>query len=304
MAQIFYLGPSGTFTHDAARRYFDDKADADFLPCATPQEVIRKVEEHQDDYGVVPIENSVHGEVITTLDALLFEFANVFIIGELSLPITFSFFSVSPSETPRIVLSHPHALAQCKKFIQRNALTEQGANSTADACRIVAERRDPSYGAIASPSAGGQFGLNAIERNIEDFKGAYTRFLMLSRRFNAPTGDCKCMLAILPPSESPGVLAELTGTFFKNRINIFSIHSRPTKIAVGQYVFIITVGGTPTKGPTHKALEHLYDKGYRLKVLGAYASPGQVGPAAPYPSLPGLLTKQAFEALVSGKSDK
>ncbi|MEX3694384.1 prephenate dehydratase domain-containing protein [Paraburkholderia sp. BR14263] len=185
------------------------------------------------------------------------------------------------------------------------ALTEQGANSTADACRIVAERGDARYGAIASPSAGGQFGLNTIESNIEDFRGAYTRFLMLSRHFDAPTGDCKCMLAILPPSESRSVLAELTGAFARNRVNIFSIHSRPSKIAVGQYVFIITAAGTPMDGSTRKAVELLYDKGYRLKVLGAYAAPGdQVGPTAPYPSLPGLLSKQAFEAMVSGNREK
>jgi chorismate mutase / prephenate dehydratase len=298
VAQIFYLGPSGTFTHDAARRYFLGKVETDFLPCATPQEVVRKVAEHKDDFGVVPIENSVHGEVITTLDALLFEFADVFIIGEVSLPISFSFFSVSPSATPRIVLSHPHALAQCKKFIQKNVLTEQGANSTADACRIVAERGDPSYGAIASPFAGGEFGLHMVETNIEDFNGAHTRFLVLSQHFHAPIGDCKCMLAILPPSNSLGVLAELTGAFYKNRINILSIHSRPTRIVIGQYVFIITAEGTPIEGPTKKALRFLCDKGYRLKVLGAYPSPGQIRLAAPYPSIPGLLSRRDFEALI------
>lgn len=307
MAQIFFLGPAGTFTHDAARRYFNDRADAEFQPCATPQEVIRKLDKHQSDYGVVPIENSVHGEVIPTLDALLFEFSNVFVVGELSLPITFAFFSVSSSENPRIVISHPHALAQCKAFIERNALTEQSANSTADACRIVAESGDPAYGAIASISAGNQFGLKLLDKDIEDFKGAYTRFLVLSRQFHAPRGASKCMLAILPPSETAGVLSELTSVFSNNNINIFSIHSRPTRSAVGQYVFIITADGTPAEGPTRKAIDALYDRGYRLKILGAYLFPGHERPAAPYPNLPGLLSKQEFEKLVShkiGKSDE
>ncbi len=298
MAQILFLGPVGTFTHDAARAYFPEAADKQFEPCATPQDVIRKVAELADVYGVVPIENSIQGEVIPTLDTLLFEFSNVFVIGEVSIPITFGFFSISSDAKPKIAISHPHGLAQCKRFIAQNSLTEQTANSTADACRIVAERRDSSFGAIASLSAGPRFGLELCASAIEDFQGAYTRFLILSPQFVAPTGASKNMLAVLPPSASTGVLAELTGAFASRGINIFSIHSRPTKSAPGRYVFILTAEGTLVTGPTRLALESLLDQGYRIKVLGSYPLSAGSSPTAPYPNLPGLLDRKGFDALM------
>ena len=232
--------------------------------------------------------------MIPTLDALLFEFSDIFIIGEVSIPISFAFFCVSQMVKPNVAISHPHALAQCKHFLAENELTQQTADSTADACRIVAEKNDPYLGAIASLSAGAKFGLQLYADQIEDFQGARTRFLAISNRFIPPTTLSKSMLAILPPSSSVGVLSKFTSAFAMRGINIFSIHSRPTKRGIGQYVFIITAEGSITDGNTRNAIEMLLADGYRLKVLGSYPLSDSKHPVAPFASMPGFLNREHF----------
>ena len=280
-----------TFTYDAARAFFPDVSELVFEPCASQIDVIRKVSEEQEVFGAVPIENSVHGEVVPTLDALLFEFSGFSIIGEVSLPITFDFFVNESTAVPRIAISHPHALAQCKRFIAEFGLAEQTTSSTAEACRLVATSGDSSIGAIASPDAGKLFDLTAWRRAIEDFSGAYTRFLVLSDRpYNckAALGDYRSMIAVLPPSSGKGILAELTGAFSSNGMNILSIHTRPIKNSLGHYVFTLTIDGSILDGPGKRAVDGLRLANYRLKVLGVYPRPTGPTPAAPYATLPGF----------------
>lgn len=296
--RVFYLGPEGTFTHDAAKLFFEMSQGKVFLPCDTPPNVMQKMKASPSAYGVVPFENSIHGEVIQTLDALLFEFNEIYIVGEVSLPITFSLFGLTDRCKPEIVVSHPHALAQCKGFIREHKFIEQSCNSTADACRIVAERGSPDYAAIASATAGFMFKLAPIRTRIEDFHGAHTRFLVLSPTLELSTGATKSMVAFISPSSSSGVLAQLTSAFARRAINIYAIHSRPTKSAVGQYVFTLTVDGSVSSGATREALLELLGFNFRIKILGTYSSAPGIYPVTPHANLDGFLDQQKFHKLI------
>ena len=106
--------------------------------------------------GIVPIENSIEGAVTATLDGLAFGRAGLRIIAEVLLPIHFDLFvpRVAARSRVREVLSHPHALAQCRKFIHTRKLATRSALSTAEACQTLRDRPMPGVGAIASGKAG------------------------------------------------------------------------------------------------------------------------------------------------------
>lgn len=301
---VYFLGPVGTFTHDAARSHFRNCAEVTFVPCGSPPEVLRRMKADSSTYGVVPIENSVYGEVIPTLDALCFEFDGIYVVGEVSLPVSFDWFGLASSSKPNTVISHPHALAQCKRFLSSEGLIEQSTSSTAEACRIVSERGDESLSAIASSAAGANFGLVTLRRTVEDFKDAYTRFLVVGGRLSADPLAKRTMLAVLPPSNAKGILSEFSSVFAGFGVNILSIHNRPLRTGPENYLFVLTIEGSSAQGSPRAAIERLVELGYGIKLLGIY--PGWRGrsPAAPWPHLPGLLDATSLQMVLREAVDK
>jgi len=296
--EVFYLGPAGTFTHDAAQLYFSRAVTSNFEACSTPSAVMHRLSAAASGYGVVPIESSIQGEVIPTVDALCFEFSDIFAVGEVSLPISFTCFGTGGGTTPGVVLSHPHALGQCKRFTALRGLQEQPTSSTTEACRIVAERRDPALCAIASPSAGRRFGLLPLQTTVEDFAGAHTRFLVLSKSLRIGADVNRTMLALVPPSIAAGVIAEFSGSFAEAGVSILEIHTRPLRTGPGHYLFLMTVSGSPAETSTRAVVDKLLARGYGVKLLGAFRGWPAVQPVMHWPNLPGLLDAEGLQQMV------
>jgi chorismate mutase-like protein len=106
---IAYLGPPGTFTHQAATRRFGSSAQ--LLPVHTIAEIFDEVERGRAEYGVVPVENSTEGAVNVTLDRLID--SDVTITGEMTLDISQHLISrATDLSGVKVVCSHPHGLAQ------------------------------------------------------------------------------------------------------------------------------------------------------------------------------------------------
>lgn len=285
---IYYLGPEGTFTHQAALTYFSDQVPIKYIDCSTVPSVFSHVKSSEKSFGVVPIENSVHGAVIPTLDSLVFDYEGVHVVGEVSIHVSFGIYCKNSNSDISEVISHPHALAQCRQYILGKGLLERNSNSTAGACKIVAKDASENIAAIASSYAADSFGLQVVGEQIEDNKGAVTRFLVLGHDFGSPLSNPRSFIAILPPYSHAGVLSEFCGIFHDNQINIYEIHSRPAKKSLGQYVFILTIGGDVTKGNGLSSLRKLISKNYRIKVMGCYEADIHIHPEAPYSSIPEL----------------
>jgi len=66
--KIAYLGPEGTFTHQAAESRFG--AMSEYLSLNSIESVFKELEAKRAKFGVVPIENSRDGVVGETLDLL------------------------------------------------------------------------------------------------------------------------------------------------------------------------------------------------------------------------------------------
>ncbi|MEM2849201.1 MAG: prephenate dehydratase domain-containing protein, partial [Candidatus Bathyarchaeia archaeon] len=170
---IAYLGPKGSFTEIAARKFLNE-ANLQYLSKLTIREVFRSVEAGDVDMGVVPVENSIEGSVNVTLDLLLDTPLKIY--GEVELRIDHCLLAGSGStvEDIRVVFSHPQAIAQCRAFLEtvipQAEIVE--VNSTSKAAEIVRNLRGAA--AIASEYTASIYGLEVLAKSIQDYHDNYT----------------------------------------------------------------------------------------------------------------------------------
>ncbi len=265
-AKIGYLGPDTTFTHMAATKFFGNAPE--FIPQGNITEVFEVVERGRTEFGVVPIENSVEGTVALTLDGLCDY--KVKVCGEIYLPITHDLLSLS-GRTDKIkrILSHPHALAQCRMWLQNHlpAVPTEEVVSTAQAARWAAV--DPSVAAIASPLAARAYGLQVVAKSIEDFSGNTTRFLVLGKSCPRPSGKDKTSL-LLSLEDRPGSLFRLLEPLADRGINLTKIQSRPVKDEPWRYLFYVDVAGHVEDPMVREGVDAIKEGCTFLEWLGSY----------------------------------
>jgi prephenate dehydratase len=170
----------------------------------------------------------------------------------------------------RRVLSHPQALGQCAGFL-RNTLPgvpTEPTLSTADAARRAAG--EPGLAAVAGRTAAERYALATLATSIQDVTENFTRFLLLGREDGRPTGRDRTSIAFTLDRDRPGGLHEIIGEFASRRINLSRIESRPTKKAVGHYVFFLDFEGHRAEPDCADALAGVRGKVHMLLLLGSY----------------------------------
>ena len=277
-ARLAYLGPPGTFTEEALLSA-PEGANAEPVPMQTVPEVIAAVESGDVDGGMVPIENSIEGSVNVTLDTLAFDATSVTIQREIVLPVRHALLArkgVSVDEIV-VVVSHPHATAQCRKFLAENLPKAEvrAANSTAEAAQIVSERGPiEPWAAIGTQLAATLYGLETLAPDIEDRRENSTRFVLVGREPVGPTGSDKTSLVCFIEKDRPGALLAILHEFSDRGINLTKLESRPTKERLGEYCFFIDVEGHAGETEVGHALQSLRTKVLDVKVMGSYPRAG------------------------------
>ncbi len=268
---VFYTGPSGSSDHRAVR-LFTDLTEPDSHPMGSLWEVLDTVEHTPDAFGIVPIETSVDGELMSVVDRILFSTSNVLFSGEVVLSESIAVFAYQADCQPRAVVSHPDVLQICHSFIKMNALHSEISDATSVACERVRDERDPGLVALAPHEVGSAYGLVAVRDDPAGIPEIRTRYLLASRFVGEPSGADRTMFAITPPRDAPGVLAQLLDAFSRNGVNLSSLTSRPlhTVDASAHYTFVITCDGHITDESVRNAVNDVFAAGCHVRLLGSF----------------------------------
>jgi len=272
--RVAYLGPEGTYSHQAARETLG--AQAGFCAQASIADVFAAVERGRAELGVVPVENTTEGIVTATFDA--FVGSELQICAESVLRISCDLLSRTgrAAEVLRVA-SHPQPLAQCRGWLDRNlpGVPRVETSSTIAAVRAAAE--DPEVAAIASPLAAEAYGLAPVSRSIEDRDDNTTRFALLGRSAPAPSGrDLSSALFTIRRDEAGG-LVRLLQPFSEQRVNLTSIQLRPIRGKPWEYVFFLDFEGHTSEPAVAAALRGAAAIASSHRVLGSYPRAARSG---------------------------
>lgn len=277
-SRVAYLGPEASFTHLAAGEVF---AGEWLMPYTTIPECIEAVANDKVEFAVVPLENALEGSVPLTID-YLFHDVELHVSAEILSPIQQHLMvnkeNVANWESIGSVFSHPHALAQCHKYLHyrfRSVSLEQ-TTSTAAAAKYVSEHPELTIAAIANDYAAKKYGLTIVEPNIHDFHFNHTRFFVLQKsniRLTKEGHDQSpktTMMVTLPVDDRSGALHQVLSVFAWRQLNLSKIESRPLKTGLGNYFFIIDVLEDEKTPMMQGAKEELQALGCEVKSLGTY----------------------------------
>ena len=263
---VAFLGPRATFTHLACLKHFGESAD--YVPQINVSEVFDAVERGVADFGVVPIENSSEGIVSNTLD--MFVDHSLLICGEILVEVAHDLLSVTGDiEHVKKVYSHPHAIAQCRGWLERNlrSVPVFDVESTGRAAELAAD--DPSAAAIAGEAAAKIYGLKSIRKRIQDNTNNVTRFIIIGKIAPKRTGNDKTSI-LFAARDEVGALHLMLEPFAKHQVNLTKIESRPVKTKAWEYLFFLDMEGHISADSVAAAVDELRMRAQYLKILGSY----------------------------------
>lgn len=265
--KIAYLGPQGTWTHQAAIKKFGHSVD--YSAQANFSAVFDEVARRHANYGVVPIENSTEGAVSHTLD--LFVDSPLKICAQILLRIENGLMASIPREEIKTLYSHPQVFGQCRDWILRNFphadLVE--VSSTTKAAEIAHNNASQGAAALGGALAAETYNLQMLEENIQDRATNTTRFLVIGEKHCPPTGNDRTSV-LFSIKDQPGSLVHALQAFESFQINMSKIESRPSRQREWEYIFYVDLAGHCEDELVKDAIEALQKHCSLVKILGSY----------------------------------
>jgi chorismate mutase/prephenate dehydratase len=287
MSTLHYLGPEGSFTHAAAvenLERFTQRFGGSFNLVAqrSAEDVFDEVK-GGDDFGILAFENNVEGYVVPNLDSLI-DAENVVGIDRVGIPVVFDAFVRPDHSVLTQVAAHPHGLAQCRDFVEHGGYEQVPTTSNAAACKNLAKNQI----GLGPRICGDLYHLETLEHEVQDYEGARTEFLLLSSRETAQKFldiercvdglQFETVVAFVPLSTGPGVLADALDIMRDAGLNMTSFISRPIKGHDGTYSFIATFDAAPWEKHFAQAVSALLERGAWVRTLAVYERPEHVSP--------------------------
>lgn len=280
--KLCYLGPEGSFTHQAALKVQQQLQSFDNLQlipaaCENVLSIASEIEKH-NNWGVIAWENNIEGVVIPNLD-LLIDAKNMVGIARVGVDISFDAVICKSDSIDNCsaIVAHPHALAQCRKFAQKRGLKEKTASSNAAACRDLV----PGEVALCPRICADLYNRQIVSEGVEDFSAARTEFLVLAPRDEVLDfvniqrenfSSFSSIIAFIPRCTGAGVLANLLDVVRDHGLNMTSFMSRPIKGQDGLYSFIATVDSAPWDSMCKDMIQEVVEHGDWVRVLAVYPS--------------------------------
>ncbi|OHU87040.1 prephenate dehydratase [Mycobacterium talmoniae] len=288
MARIAYLGPEGTFTEAAltqltAAGLVPGSDSVRPVPMDSTPAALDAVRDGAAEYACVPIENSIEGGVLPTLDNLAMG-SPLQVFAETTLDVVFSIVT-SPGRSPAevgTVAAHPVAAAQVRRWLAAHLPGAEvvPANSNAAAAQRVAEGGVDA--AVSTALAATRYGLVTLADGVVDEATARTRFVLVGAPGPPPerTGADRTSV-VLRIDNAPGALVAVLTELGVRGIDLTRIESRPTRTELGTYLFFLDCVGHIDDSPVAEALKALHRRCADVRYLGSWPTGAAAGALPP-----------------------
>jgi prephenate dehydratase len=267
--RVAHLGPAGTFSESAAALH---DPDAELVPYPSITASARSILNGECDQAVTPIENSLQGPITETLDLLIHE-DGFSIMSEINLSVVHNLMAspgVLLGDIKR-VYSHPQALGQCRGWLESHLPGVQVAAALSTAGSVEQAANDPTPAAAIAPwRAAALYGAKILVEGIQDDDNNVTRFLVLSSKDAQPSGDDKTSICFSFDDDKPGLLYHMMALFASAKINLTKVESRPTRLGLGRYYFLVDLEGHREDSVVKAVLTEVKSAVSELKVFGSY----------------------------------
>ena len=267
-ARVVFQGAEGAYSQMAMMRYFGE--DVSSFHVETFRDAMCAIEEGSADYAVLPIENSTAG-IVSEIYDLLVEYEN-YIVGEQIIKIEHCLIGLAGTDFGQIktVYSHPQSLMQSARYLNAHDGWRQiSMQNNAFAARKVSEDKDKTQVAIASEQAAKIYGLDILERGVNQSETNSTRFIIVTNQKVFLKDAKKVSLCLEVPHES-GSLYHMLSHFIYNNLSMTKIESRPIEGRNWEYRFFIDFEGNLADGAVKNALRGLREEARNMKILGNY----------------------------------
>jgi chorismate mutase/prephenate dehydratase len=271
--RVAFLGEKGSYSYLATQKYFSRRpGELVEIGCKSFAQIIEKVETHEADYAVLPIENTSSGSINEVYDQL--QHTRLNIVGELTHPIKHALLVHESVENAQIktIYAHPQVFAQCSHFLAEFGNVEvKTCDSTSDAMLKVAEQASPHAAAIGSAESGGFYGLKSVKSNLANQKENHSRFIVVaSQSIKVPLQVPAKTTVIMSTVQSSGALCDALLVLKENEVNMTKLESRPINGNPWEEMFYIDMLGNIEDGPMQVAFDKLRGMTRYFKVLGCY----------------------------------
>ncbi len=265
--RVAYSGVEGAFANIVSEKIFPD---ATHIGYADFKAAYNAVVSGECDCAVLPIENSFNGDVGKVMD--LSFFGSLYVNGIYEAEIVQNLLGVKGAEKQDIktVISHSQALGQCASYIEENGYTTVEAVNTAVAAKNVAEKGDKTLAAIGSVEAAQKFGLEVIDKHINESSLNSTRFAVFSRSEKAELPTDNHFIMLFTVNNAAGSLGKAISVIGEYGFNLKALKSRPTKELVWSYYFYAEGEGNIGSENGKKMLSELEKCCSNLKILGSF----------------------------------
>ncbi len=269
--KIAYLGPPGTWTHEASISKFGHSVK--YLPQANLADVFDQVTRKEADYGVVPIENSTEGAVRDIFQ--LFTTHPLKICAEVALPIEICLMSTGELDTVERVIGHPSIIAAVRHWLARQGRPFEYVETSSTAKAAERALADPAAGAVGSLLAAELHGLVPVARQIQD-ESTVARFSVVGRKSSPPTGNDQTLMTV--GSDDMGrSLVDVLATLESLGVETIRVDGHEThgEGAAAKVLIRMEVVGHADDGPVAEAIGALRRTGKVVTILGSYPRPSE-----------------------------
>lgn len=176
----------------------------------------------------------------------------------------------------RRISAHPHAWAQCRRWLRANlpgVVHVPATSNTAPAALLAGTAEKLTFdAALIPPAATEHYALEVLATDVADTDRAVTRFVLVGHPGALParTGADKTTLVVHLPSNQAGALLEMLEQFATRGVNLSRIESRPIGDNLGRYSFSIDVEGHIGEERVAEAFMGLHRVCPHVRFLGSY----------------------------------